>query len=300
MEMATDATLPVGMIGLGSMGMCLAQRLIAAGRTVIGFDPVPKTMARFAAAGGSAAKSVDDVAERTNLLILALPTVEAFREVVGVLAANAGTGFILDIDTLLPPEKIAARNQLSPTGWTMLDCAISGTPEMVATDSHSFYFSGEGRDAPDVRQLIAQIALKTFDMGEFGSAAKIKLIINHMVVSHNVVAAEAMSLAVHAGLNAARTYETIVASAGSSRIFELRGKMMITEEYPDAAMYALIVDKDAELIADLARGLRHPLPMFAAAVQQHVLGIAQGWSHKDPASLGSMMMDLAGVDRSEV
>ena len=297
METAGGTAPPVGMIGLGSMGLCLARRLLAAGRTVIGFDPVPATMEKFVAAGGTRADSVANVAERSGLVILALPTVEIFRDVVGVLAAHPRTGIVLDIDTLLPNEKIAARDRLAPAGWTMLDCTISGTPEMIVTDSHSFYVSGDGRDAPDVRTLVAQIATKTFDMGDFGNAATIKLIINHMVIAHNVVAAEAMSLAVHAGLDPARAYETITASAGSSRIFELRGKMMITEEYPDAAMYALIVDKDGPLIADFARDLRHPLPMFATAVQQHVVGMAQGWSGKDPASLGSMMMDLAGVER---
>lgn len=299
MDTAIDAAPPVGMIGLGSMGMCLARRLIAKGRTVIGYDPVAATMEKFGAAGGQAADSVASIAARSALLIIAVPTVEIFREVVGTLAYNPRIGTILDIDTLLPPEKRAARDRLAPTGWTMLDCTISGTPEMVAVDAHSFYVSGDGRDAPEVRDLVAQIATKTFDMGDFGNAATIKLIINHMVVAHNVVAAEAMSLAVHAGLDPARAYETITASAGASRIFELRGRMMIAEEYPDAAMYALIVDKDGELISDFARELRHPLPMFATAVQQHVLGMAQGWSGKDPASLGSMMMDLAGVKRAK-
>ncbi|MDF7775367.1 NAD(P)-dependent oxidoreductase [Sphingomonas sp. AOB5] len=296
---AGDVAMPVGMIGLGSMGMCLARRLIAAGREVIGYDPVPATMAAFGEAGGHAAQDVADVAARADLLILALPTVEIFRDVVGQIAACPRTGIILDIDTLLPPEKIAARDRLAPAGWTMLDCTISGTPEMVATDSHSFYVSGDGRDAPQVRALVEQIALKRFDMGDFGNAATIKLIINHMVIAHNVVAAEAMSLAVHAGLDPARAYETIAASAGSSRIFELRGRMMVSEAYPDAAMYALIVDKDAELIADMARSLRHPVPMLATAVQQHVLAMAQGWGGKDPASLGSMMERLAGVTRSK-
>lgn len=300
---AINAPPVTGMIGLGSMGLCLARRLLGAGRALVGYDPNPSAMAAFIAAGGASSDSVAETVGRADFLLLALPTVEIFRDVINTIAAHArpaaNPGVVIDIDTLLPPEKIAARDRLAPANWTMLDCTISGTPEMVATDSHSFYVSGEGRDDPHVRALVEQIAIKLFDMGDFGNAATIKLIINHMVIAHNVVAAEAMSLAVHAGLDPARAYETISASAGASRIFEVRGQMMIDEDYPDAAMYSLIVDKDATLIADMARELRHPVPMFATAVQQHVLGMAQGWGGKDPASLGSMMERLAGVKRND-
>lgn len=296
--MVAEHSATIGVIGLGSMGMCLARRLIEAGQLVTGYDPVPATMAAFAAAGGHCAADAAEVARNAEIVLLALPTVETFRATIDLLVGSASTGTVLDINTLLPAEKIAARDRLAPIGWTMLDCTISGTPEMVAAGLHSFYFSGGGSDAPAVRAVIAEIAASNFDMGEFGNAATIKLIINHMVIAHNVVAAEAMSLAVHAGLDPARAYETISASAGGSKIFDLRGRMMATQEYPDAAMYALIVDKDAQLIADMARALRHPVPMFAIAVQQHVLGIAQGWGGKDPGSLGSMMERLAGVTRS--
>lgn len=287
----------IGVIGLGSMGLCLARRLIARGWRLVGHDPAPAAAEAFGAAGGRIVESPEAVAADADIVILALPTVEIFRAIVEQLAAQPKNALILDIDTLLPQEKIAARDRLLPTGWRMIDGTISGTPEMVATDSHSLYVSGEGRDAPELQAFLADIAPRVFDMGDFGGAAAIKLIINHMVISHNVVAAEAMSLAVHAGLDPAVAYRTIAASAGSSRIFELRGKMMVTQDYPDAAMYALIVDKDATLIADVARALRHPVPMFATAVQQHVLGMAQGWSGKDPASLGSMMERLTGVER---
>jgi L-threonate 2-dehydrogenase len=294
--MASDTNGRVGVIGLGSMGLCLARRLLKKGRHVIGFDPMAPAIHAFQAAGGQTAAGVTEGATSADLLILALPTVETFRDVVDTIGGSPGSGWIIDINTLLPAEKAAARDRLAHA-WRVLDCTISGTPEMVAAESHSLYVSGEGRDDPEVTALLAQIAPRVFDMGAFGNAATIKLIINHMVIAHNVVAAEAMSLAIHAGMDPAIVHETIGASAGSSRMWEVRGRMMVAETYPDAAMYALIVDKDAVLIAELARKLRHPTPMLAAAVQQHVVAMAEGWGDKDPASLCSMMERQAGVTR---
>jgi 3-hydroxyisobutyrate dehydrogenase-like beta-hydroxyacid dehydrogenase len=296
--MAGQGFTQVGIIGLGSMGSCLARRLLAAGHPVHGLDTSAETMAAHRAAGVETADSVAELVQHCAIILLALPTVEAFRGVVSELEKNERAGWIIDINTLLPAEKIAARDRLAGSGWRMLDCTISGTPEMVERNLHSFYVSGEDWQSRDVEEVIRNIAAAAFDLGEFGSAAAIKLIINHLVISHNVVAAEAMSLAIHAGLDPELVYRTVLPSAGSSRIFEVRGKMMVTEDYPTAAMYALIVDKDATLIAEMARELRHPVPMFSQAVQAHVLAMAQGWSDKDPASLCSMMEQAAGVIRA--
>ena len=288
--MQTDTDPVVGVIGLGSMGGCLARRLLAAGRRVIGYDP--------------AAPSADDLHRRgrrpggrcrgrRRARRHPAPHLANRRElsatVVTTLAAHPKQGWVLDIDTLLPAEKIAARDRLAPAGWTMLDCTISGTPEMVAVDTHSFYVSGDrsGR-AGGARDWSIRSRSRRSTWANSAMPRLIKLIINHMVIAHNVVAAEAMSLAVHAGMDPAQVYETVAASAGSSRIFELRGRMMVTEDYPDATMYALIVDKDATLIADMARAsppshpdVRHRRP---AACPRHGAG------------LGGQGSGLAGID----
>jgi 3-hydroxyisobutyrate dehydrogenase-like beta-hydroxyacid dehydrogenase len=279
----------IGVIGLGSMGGCLARRLVSRGRSVIGFDPDDSARGRFAAAGGSAAGSVEEVARKAPTLMLALPSVGAFRAVIDILAQVPGSSLVIDIDTLSPDEKRAARDRLSAAGWRMLDCTISGTPEMVDGDLHGFYVSGDQADREAAAALIADISETPFDMGEFGRAAIAKLVINHMVICHNVVAAEAMSLALKAGLDAETAYRTIVASAGTSRIFEVRGRMMADQRYPPETMYSLIVDKDAQVIADLARTLRHPLPMFAPAVQAHVEALGTEWAGTEPASLCAVM-----------
>ncbi len=288
----------IGFVGLGSMGSCLAHRLLARGRAVAGHDPSKPAMRDFVAAGGRGAASIEDLAATSPVLLLALSSIEVFRGVIDrIVAAPGDGGVVIDINTLSPDDKRAARDQLAGVGWRMLDCTISGTPEMVARDLHGFYVSGDAEDACAVAPLIADIVDTPFDMGEFGNAAIIKLVINHMVVCHNVVAAEAMSLALKAGLDADTVYRTVTASAGNSRIFEVRGRMMADERYPPETMYQLIVDKDALVIAEMARTLRHPLPMFAPAVQAHVAALTTRWANTDPASLCAVMENRSGVER---
>ncbi len=53
-----------------------------------------------------------------------------------------------------------------------------------------------------------------------------KFVANHLVNIHNVAAAEAMTLGMKAGLDPHLIYDVIADSAGSSRMFQVRGRMM--------------------------------------------------------------------------
>lgn len=288
----------VGIIGLGAMGTAYARRLIDSGLDVCGFDPSGDARERLTDMGGHAMLSADDVARRCPVIVSALPTRGAFDDVLNVLTANpTESGWVIDTNTLPGGVKFAASDDLATTGWVMLDCAVSGNPAMVLDDTYSFYVSGEGRHAGAVRAVIGALATKVFDVGEFGNATKAKLIINHLLMIHNAAAAEAITLAAKVGLEPERVYELVVASGGSSRMFEVRGKWMVTGEYPKANVYEILLDKDGVAIADLARSVRHPVPLFANAYQSHMIGLAQGWHEYDASSMEAVYANLSGDTR---
>jgi 3-hydroxyisobutyrate dehydrogenase-like beta-hydroxyacid dehydrogenase len=62
---------------------------------VVGYDIAEGAMARLAEAGGIAATSPRDVAEKAEILITSLPTVDAFEQVMagqGGVASSNGAG----------------------------------------------------------------------------------------------------------------------------------------------------------------------------------------------------------------
>ena len=70
----------VGQIGLGIMGGAFAKHLLAAGFEVIGYDIAPAAQKRLVAAGGEAAGSCAEVAERARIIITSLPSPAAMEE----------------------------------------------------------------------------------------------------------------------------------------------------------------------------------------------------------------------------
>ena len=68
--MATQNALAAGVIGLGSMGMGMAQSMVKRGIKVAGFDINSAAVAKLAEAGGSSASSVAEVAKGADVLLV--------------------------------------------------------------------------------------------------------------------------------------------------------------------------------------------------------------------------------------
>src|SRR5205085_11705478 len=95
----------VGIVGIGIMGTAMMRNLLRDGFEVIGYDVAEGAMARLAEAGGIAAASPRGVAEKAEILITSLPSVDAFEQVMAGPARSAprnGPGPILVACPTLP------------------------------------------------------------------------------------------------------------------------------------------------------------------------------------------------------
>ena len=73
---------------------------------------------------------------------------------------------------------------------------------------------------------------------------------------------------------------------------------MVSEDYENniSAKLELLL-KDIDCIADHARDMGCPTPLFSLASQIHFAAAAQGFSGADPASVCKVIGDLAGLER---
>src|SRR5437763_16460183 len=97
----------VGIIGIGIMGTAMMRNLLRDGFEVIGYDVAEGAMARLAEAGGLAAASPRDVAEKAEILITSLPSVDAFEQAMagqGRSPSSNGRGRVVVAGGTLPVE----------------------------------------------------------------------------------------------------------------------------------------------------------------------------------------------------
>src|SRR5207248_4474300 len=111
---------------------------------------------------------------------------------------------------------------LAEAGHTALDCPISGTGAQAKGKDIVVYASGDRAAIARLEPAFLGFARKVYDLGAYGNGSKMKFVANHLVAIHNVAAAEAMVLAMKAGLDPHRVVEVVGSGAGTSRVFELR------------------------------------------------------------------------------
>lgn len=288
----------VGVVGLGTMGGQIAGHLIAAGYRVLGRDIEPDRTRALAALGGACAASAAEVAGRTNTVLLSLPSVRAFEDVVrgtDGLAAAARPGLtVIEASTLPLAVKEDARRLLEGHGAVLLDCPISGTGGQLRTKDVVVYASGDAAALERVAPVLAAFSRDWIRLGAFGNGTRLKLVANLLVAIHNVAAAEALLIAERAGLDPRLALAALTTGAGTSRMLEVRGPLMLAGAYDEASMRVSTFQKDLDIISGFARDLACPTPLFGAAAQVHLAALAQGHGDDDTASVFAVLRRLAG------
>jgi putative dehydrogenase len=286
----------VGMIGLGIMGSAMAANLVKAGFRVVGYDLASKARAVHRRAGGIVARSGRDVARRAPIVITSLPSAGALAAVVEEIAGRRPHDLVVVETSTLPLEvKHAAERRLAKAGATMLDCPLSGTGAQARVKDLLVYASGPHAAYKRCTAVFGGFARGHHYLGKFGNGSKMKYVANLLVAIHNVAAAEAMVLARKSGLDPAVTLRVIADGAGSSRMLQVRGPMMVKDDYRDATMKIEVWQKDMQIIGEFARDLGCPTPLFAASAPIYTAAMASGRAKEDTGVVCAVLGEMAGL-----
>jgi L-threonate 2-dehydrogenase len=88
------------------------------------------------------------------------------------------------------------------------------------------------------------------------------------------------------------TFDAIAAGAGTSRMFEVRGPMMVAGRYEPATMKMDVYQKDLALIMDHAAKVGSPVPLMAATLPFYSAALAQGRHKQDTGALFAVLQHL--------
>ncbi|GJE46747.1 L-threonate dehydrogenase [Methylobacterium soli] len=139
------------------------------------------------------------------------------------------------------------------------------------------------------------MAAKLYRLGDApGQGAAFKMINQLLAGVHIAAACEAMSFAAKQGLDLAKVYEVITASAGNSWMFENRMKHVLDGDYTPRSAVEIFV-KDLGIVQDMARAERFPVPVAAAALQMFLMTAGSGMGRDDDASVARLYAQVAGA-----
>jgi 3-hydroxyisobutyrate dehydrogenase-like beta-hydroxyacid dehydrogenase len=256
---------PVGLIGLGLMGEALAHRLIGAAMAVVGYDIDPARTARLAALGGEAARSVAEVAQRCDPIVLAVfdtDQVEAVVEREVLPAVGEASGKAVLCASTCDPDRIAALGvRVALRGLAFLETPVSGTSEQVRRGEGVGLIGGDREVAARVVPVLRALFPTHFHIGGIGDGGRAKLAINLILGLNRAALAEGLVFAARLGLDPGSFLAVARASAAYSQVMDTKGPKMIAGDFtPEGRVRQTL--KDAHLMLDQARAANQRLPLL--------------------------------------
>jgi 3-hydroxyisobutyrate dehydrogenase len=283
----------VGVIGLGAMGMGMAQSLRRAGHTVNVFDVRAEVAQKFAADGGVACASLESIAKASDVLVSvvvnALQTESVLFGDGSVQSGCAhhlkpGSVFVM-CSTVDPAFSVGLEKKLNAKGLLYIDAPISGGAAKAASGQMTMMTAGTPAAYAKAEAFLNAMAAKVYKLGDSaGAGSKVKIINQLLAGVHIAAAAEAMALGLREGVDAEALYEVITHSAGNSWMFENRMAHVLAADYTPLSAVDIFV-KDLGLVLDMARASKFPLPLSSTAHQMFMQASTAGFAKEDDSAV---------------
>jgi 3-hydroxyisobutyrate dehydrogenase len=291
--------LAAGVIGIGAMGMGVAQSLLRAGFTVRVRDIRSEAEAEAAAAGALVCASAAELAAACDVVVgVVVDSAQTDDVLFGALGAAQALrpgGVFMLCSTVAPEYAAALAQRLAAGGLAMLDAPISGGPARAQAGTLSMMLAGDPAVVARCRPLLEAMADRRFVISARAGDGSRAKIVNNMLAGVNLAAAcEAMALGLKLGLEAPMLHDVVGASSGGSWMFGDRMPRVLEGDYaPRAALK--ILTKDLALLLDAAAAAQCPVELAQAAHRAYADAVARGLGDEDDAALMKRYARLAGV-----
>jgi 3-hydroxyisobutyrate dehydrogenase len=281
----------IGFIGLGNMGLPMAQNLIKAGHTVEGVDINQDAVAKLKAAGGTGVETAKIAASRADVVITMLPAGQQVREVYlgpnGIIEnANEGT-LLIDCSTIDVDSARAVAAEAEKKGLLMIDAPVSGGVGGAQGGTLTFMVGGPTQAFVRAETILQNMGKTIVHAGGAGNGQAAK-ICNNMILAVSMIAvSEAFVLAEKLGVEHQKLFD--ISSKSSGQCWALTTYCPVPGPVPtspanrdyQAGFTAAMMLKDLRLAQDASKASGANTAFGADAEKLYAQFVESGQAGKD-------------------
>ncbi len=279
------ATEPVGLIGLGLMGMALAERLRGGGFDVWGHDIDPAREDLLRQIGGKPAANAVAIVSACDRIFLSLPDSDVVEAVLDEMGCALAAGrIVIDTSTGDPERAAATGRRLAQRGIGYLDATISGSSQQVRDGQAVVLAGGPAATFDRCQDLFRLFARRWFHLGPCGSGSQMKLVSNLVLGLNRAALAEGLWLSKALGLDPQVVLTVLRESMAYSRIMDTKGEKMIDGDFEPQARLSQH-HKDVRLMLRAAAQAGTDLPLTQAHARLLELAESAGYGTQDNSAI---------------
>jgi 3-hydroxyisobutyrate dehydrogenase-like beta-hydroxyacid dehydrogenase len=289
----------LGYIGLGAMGGRMADRLIARGHTVTGYNRTKARAQWLIDRGLRWADTPRAVVEESDVIFVMVTDSPALAAIAGgpdgaVAAMQAGK-VLVDMSTVSPAASRALAGQIRARGGEMVDCPVSGSVITLEQGKLTMMVGGDKATYDRIHPLLMDIGPKATYVGGHGVAVSMKIALNLSIGVQLLAYSEGILLAEKSGIDRKTAVEVFAHSALASPMLQYRSTFVL--DLPEPAWFSVrMMQKDTTLALEMGRDLGVPLPTASIANEFLTAARGLGLQDEDCASVFHVLAKLAGVE----
>ena len=285
----------IGFVGLGLMGSAFTRRLVERGYSVVGFDAIADKVAAAGGHGVLAASSAADVTRRAEIVLMCVTSTHAVEEAVfgpeGIAAGGSAGKIVVDHST----SEMAATRELSAKlkaacGMSWVDAPVSGGPGAAAAGTLAIMAGGEDSAIARIAPVMSDLSAAFTHLGPVGAGQATKMVNQVLVLNTYCVLAEALRLAERCGVDASKIPQALAPGHAGSNMLKSVFPQMIARDFAPRG-FARQVLKDLDMLHDVSKEMKAPLPMSAQANTLFRLLVARGHGELDATAVLKLYLD---------
>lgn len=286
-------------IGLGNMGLPMAQNLVKAGFSVSGHDLVKASVDKLVATGGTTEADAMAAVAKAKVVITMLPASKHVESIYlgdkGILAHARPGAQLIDCSTIAPESARKVAEAAQAKGFDMLDAPVSGGTGGATAGTLTFMVGGSADAFGLARPYLEKMGKAIFHAGASGSGQTVKVCNNMLLGILMIGTSEAIRLGIANGMDPKVLSEVMSKSSGRNWTLEVYNPCPgVMENAPASKGYAggFGVDlmlKDLGLAVENALATGSSVPMGALARNLYDIHSKAGAGGLDFSSVFNML-----------
>ena len=290
----------VGIVGLGDMGIGLSRNLIKAGFSLTGFDLRDERLQMLTEAGGTAAKSLTEVADNSDSVFVMVLNGNQAKQVVGGeggLKSSLKPGSTVIISATIEPSEVREiETMLAGTGIEMIDTPVSGGKSGAEAGSLAMMAAAKKEVFEANKEVLDAVGGNIFHVGEeIGMGQTVKASLQALIGSTFTAIFESLVLGAKAGIPGKVLYEVFTASGVRSPLLEGCAKLIMDREFKDTGSHIGTMYKDLGITMNMAK--KNGVAMFTTSSAHELFqsGISL-FPEEDNWSIVKLLEQIAGTE----
>jgi 3-hydroxyisobutyrate dehydrogenase len=278
----------VAFIGTGAMGAPMASNLIDAGFTVRAWNRTSDRARALEERGAIACTSIGEALQGARFVVSIVADDDATRSVMlgpeGVIALAAPGTVIIDSSTNTPAMAREVADTARACRLVYLDAPVSGSVPQSRNRELVFMVGGEAPAFAAAQPLFEAMGRMSVHMGASGAGATIKLINNMLSGTMNAALAEAVSVALAAGIDGEVAQTILEQGAAGCRLMGTKIPKILARDFSPQFQLGLM-DKDLRYFLSLAQYVDRPAPIASLVRSQMQAARRSGYGMLDVSAV---------------